>query len=123
MSPSLEVLADGQLIFSSDRRWLYPLLDLHAFLVAHPRPAGELVAVDRVVGKAAAMIMVHLGVRQVRAGTMSRLALAFLEGRRVPLSYQRLVPRILCRTETLLEEVDDPAEAFHIVKRRAEGAA
>lgn len=123
MTPSLQVLVDGRPIFSSDGAWLYPLLELERHLAGHPPPAGELSAVDKVVGKAAAMIMVHLGIQRVRAGVMSRLALAFLQDRGVPLAYEELVDRILCRTEELLAGIDDPAEAFRIIKRRAEGVA
>jgi hypothetical protein len=81
------------------------------------------VAVDKVVGKAAAMIMVHLGIQRVHAGIMSRLAVTFLENRGIPFTYDELVDRVLCRTEELLAEIEDPAEAFRFIKRRAEGAA
>lgn len=123
MTPTLEVLAGGHTVFSSDGSWLHPLLELDAFLASGPRPRGELVAIDKVVGKAAAMIMVHLGIRRVHAGIMSRLALVFLEGHDIPFTYEELVDRVLCRTEELLAEIEDPAEAFRLIKRRAEGAA
>ncbi len=123
VSPTLEVLAGGHTVFSSDGSWLHPLLELGAFLTSGPRPRGELVAVDKVVGKAAAMIMVHLGIQRVHAGIMSRLAVTFLESRGIPFTYDELVDRVLCRTEELLAEIEDPAEAFRIIKRRAEGAA
>jgi len=120
---SLEVYAGEELIFFSDRNWVYPLLDLERFLATGSRPEGELIACDKVVGKAAAMIMVHLGVTRVHAVMMSELARDFLAGRRIPFDHENLVPRILCRTEEILKDVEDPAEAHRMIKQRAEGAA
>jgi hypothetical protein len=123
LNHSLEVYAGDRLIFFSDRNWVYPLLDLEVLLAEGGLPEGELTARDKVVGKAAAMIMVHLGIVRVDALMMSELARDFLAGRGVPFDHEQLVPRILCRTEALLEDVEDPAEAHHIIKQRAEGAA
>jgi hypothetical protein len=120
---SLEVYADDALIFFSDRSWVHPLLDLELFLLENGRPVGELIACDKVVGKAAAMIMVHLGIDRVRAMMMSELARDFLDGQGISFEHDRLVPRIMCRTEEILADVEDPAEAHSIIKRRAEGAA
>ena len=120
---SLEVYAGEELIFFSDRNWVYPLLDLERFLAAGGRPKGKLTACDKVVGKAAAMIMVHLGITRVRALMMSELARDFLAARGIPFDHDQLVPRILCRTEELLKEIEDPAEAHGMIKQRAEGAA
>ena len=120
---SLEVYAGETLIYFSDRSWVHPLLDLELHLLENGRPDGELTACDKVVGKAAAMIMIHLGIGRVRAVMMSELARDFLEARGIPFEHDRLVPRIMCRTEEILAEIDDPAEAHAIIKRRAEGAA
>ena len=120
---SLEVYAGEELIFFSDRNWVYPLFDLEQFLAAGSHGEGELIARDKVVGKAAAMIMVHLGIGRVHAVMMSELARDFLAGRSIPFEHDRLVPRIMCRTEDILEDIDDPAEAHAIIRQRAEGAA
>ncbi len=120
---SLEVYAGDELIFFSDRNWVYPLLDLEQFLATGGRPEGELIARDKVVGKAAAMIMVHLGIARIHAVMMSELARNFLAVRGIPFDHERLVPRIPCRTEEILKDVEDPAEALRMIKQRAEGAA
>jgi zinc transport system ATP-binding protein len=119
---SLEVYAGEEPVFCSDRHWVYPLLDLERFLAEHGRPDGELEARDKVVGKAAAMIMVHLGITRVVAVLMSELARGFLDDRSIPFTYEQLVPRIMCRTEEILADVDDPADAYRIIERRAAGA-
>ena len=120
---SLEVYAGDELIFFSDRNWVYPLLDLDRFLASSTPPRGELIACDKVVGKAAAMIMVYLGINRVHALMMSELARDFLAGRGIPYDYDHLVPRIQCRTEELLKDTEDPADAHRMIKQRAEGAA
>jgi hypothetical protein len=53
---------------------------------------------------------------------MSSLAKDFLLKRRVRFSHDELVDRILCRTEELLATVEDPAEGYHMLKKRAESA-
>jgi zinc transport system ATP-binding protein len=122
MQPSLEVFAGGERIFASDGKWLHPLFELEQLLTANGRPEGEIEVRDKVVGKAAAMIMAYLGVDRIHGGMVSSLAEEFLAARDIPLTYDELVPRILCRTEELLENVDDPEEGYRIVKQRAEAA-
>lgn len=64
------VITDGTLTFESHARGVAPLL---AWLEGGEIPRG-CVAADRVVGKAAAFLYVHLGVVAVHARVMSRPA-------------------------------------------------
>lgn len=57
-------------------------------------------AADRVVGKAAALLYVKLGVVAVHAETMSEGGLAALQANHIEASYDALVPMILNRTHT-----------------------
>ena len=123
MSHSLEVYSGDELLFFSDGTWIYPLFELERFLAGYPGRPQELLAVDKIVGKAAAMMLVRLGVGRIRAGMMSSLAEDFLRRRRVPFEYDELVDRILCRTEELLADIDDVEQAYRQLKQRAEGAA
>lgn len=123
MTHSLEVYAGDELVFFSDGTWIYPLFELERFLAEHPGRPEALLAVDKIVGKAAAMMLVYLGIGRIRAGMTSSLAEDFLRRRRVPFEYDELVDRILCRTEELLADVDDLDHAYRLLKRRAEGAA
>jgi hypothetical protein len=119
---SLEVYETDRLVFSSQGRWIYPLFELEDFLAkGELKPAG-LRAVDKIVGKAAAMVLVHLGIGRIEAGMASELARDFLEGRGIPFSYGELVPRILCRTEGLLEQVADVEQAYSMLRERARTA-
>lgn len=76
-------------------------------------------AADRVIGKAAAMLFVYGGIRAVYAGVISELALAVFEKAGIAVEYGRLVPHIInrdhtgyCPMETLVADLDDPAEAY-----------
>jgi zinc transport system ATP-binding protein len=120
---SLEVYSGDDLVFFSDGTWIYPLFELEGFLADQPSRPETLLAVDKIVGKAAAMMLAHLGIGRIRAGMMSSLAEEFLQRRQIPFEYDELVDRILCRTEELLADVDDVEKAYSILKRRAEGAA
>ena len=123
MTHSLEVFSGDELVFFSDGKWIYPLFELERVLVDHRGTPEALLAVDKIVGKAAAMMLVHLGIGQIHAGMMSSLAAAFLRQRQVPFSCDELVDRILCRTEELLADIDDLEQAYRLLKRRAEGDA
>lgn len=83
-------------------------------------------AADRVVGKAAALLMVRLGVRHVYADTLSRAAYDVLAAHGVDFLYRRLVSVILSRTgddlcpmEKALLAVDDPDEAYRVIGQTA----
>jgi zinc transport system ATP-binding protein len=104
---SLEVFSGDELVFFSDGKWIYPLFELERFLVDYRGAPEGLLAVDKIVGKAAAMMLVHLGIGQIHAGMMSSLAAAFLRQRQVSFSCDVLVDQILCRTEELLADIDD----------------
>jgi hypothetical protein len=120
---SLEVYDGDRRVFVCDGRWLHPLFDLERFLSSSPIVPARLRAADRIVGKAAAMILVHLGLGAVYGDTMSRLAARFLGERGIPHAHRILVDEIACRTESLLLDEDDPAKAYDLVLERARARA
>lgn len=117
--PSLIVLRDGVPIFTSTAKWLYPLLELEEFLAAHPTPPEHLILQDKIVGKAAALMIHRLGIRTVKAGILSQLGEAVLQRHGITYSYEKPVDRIHCQTEALLVEVEDSEAAYRLVKGRA----
>jgi zinc transport system ATP-binding protein len=119
MHHSLEVYHGTRVVFSSQKHWLHPLLDLEDHLSAVNVSPAELSLRDRIVGKASAMLITRMGFLQVHAETMSRLASAFFQGHRVSFTYDTLVDRIACRTEDLLREEDDLEAAYRLVRDRA----
>ena len=118
-APTLIVLHEGIPIFTSHGNWLYPLLELEAYLADHPIQPAQLLLQDKIIGKAAALLIHRLGFRTVKAGVLSRLAEVVLQRYEIAYSYEQLVERIRCQTEELLAQVEDPEEAYRLVKVRA----
>lgn len=117
--PTLILFLDREIIFQSDQKWLHPLFSLELFLNSHPVNLSHAVIHDKVVGKAAAMLIVRLGIGQIHGKLMSKLACQFLSQRGVTHTYDELVDRIDCSTETILFEVDDTDVAYTILSERA----
>ena len=81
--------------------------------------------VDRVVGRAAALLMLHGGVRELHAVLISVPAIAALESHGMPFTYDEKTPCIRNRTkdgncpmESACLDTDDPAEAHGILKKK-----
>src|SRR5712691_10948166 len=116
---ALTVFHNGTPIFTSDGNWLYPLLELEAYLADHAFQPAKLLLQDKIIGKAAALMIHRLGFCTVKAGVLSRLGEAVLQRHGIAYTYEQLVDRIHCRTEELLANVEDPEEAYRLVKVRA----
>ena len=106
-------------IFQSQKRWLFPLFELEEYLANHPLALSHAEFHDKVVGKAAALLMLRHGAGNVHACVLSKLGQRVLDQAGVPYSYETLVDRIDCQTEELLKEVEDPETAFAILRERA----
>ena len=117
--PTLTVFRNGTLIFTSYGKWLYPLFELEAYLADHAVQPENLILQDKIIGKAAALLIHRLGFRTVQAGILSRLGEAVLQRHGIAYTYKQLVERIHCQTEELLATVEDPEEAYQLVKVRA----
>jgi hypothetical protein len=103
------------------QRGVKPLLEL---LDAGDDLRGWSVA-DKVVGKAAAMLYVCMQVREVYAQVMSDGAVRTLLRHGIAVQYATLTDRIqnrrgdgLCPMESAVWDVDDPNEAFGILKSK-----
>jgi len=118
-APTLTVLYEGTPIFTSHSKWLYPLFELEEYLANHPIESANLILQDKIIGKAAALLIHRLGFRTVQAGVLSRLGEAVLQCHGIAYTYELLVERIHCQTEELLATVEDPEEAYQLVKARA----
>jgi zinc transport system ATP-binding protein len=116
---TLRVYHGRQEIFTSTGKWLHPLFELEEFLLDSEYSPETLLLEDKIVGKAAALLLVRLGIRRIRAGVLSRLGLAVLENNAVQYAAEHIVQRIECRTEEILSEVEDPQEAYGLLKARA----
>ena len=116
------VLVKRGMIESRRGRGVMPLLD---FLDHSPKHLAGAVVVDKVIGRAAAMIAIRGKARAVYGETMSEDALGLLETHGIPAAFGRLVPRILdakrdglCPLEQSVAGIDDPAKALRALRRR-----
>ena len=116
---TLRAYLGEQEIFSSTGKWLYPLFELEEFLRTSSYPPQSLRLEDKIAGKAAALLFVRLGIRQVKAGVLSKLGREVLERHNVQYRASQIVERIDCQTEILLSGVEDPEQAYRIVAKRA----
>jgi zinc transport system ATP-binding protein len=122
MDASLELRVDGRVVFSSTGRWLHPLFDLSDSLARTPVDLAAAELCDKVVGRGSAFLIVRLGLRRLHAALLSRLGKDVLERAGVAVTWDTLVDRIACATETLLEAVTDADEAYRILSERRAAA-
>ena len=118
-SPSLQVFQGDTCIFTHTGKWLHPLFALEQVLETHSFDPRELYLRDRIIGKAAALLIFRMGIRRVYGELISNLATEYLIPRAVDVDWGTKVPRIECRTEELLAAIDDPEEAYGELRGRA----
>jgi hypothetical protein len=106
-------------LYVSAKRWLHPLLDL---VTSPPPPQPELLLRDRVIGRAAALLALHLRIRYIWADVMSEGAIELLDRDLCSIGWGERVAAIGCRTEAMLANVDEPEAALELIARlRSEG--
>ena len=111
-----------QVVFTSREPMLRPLLK--AIDQLGPALRGATV-VDRIVGKAAALLCAYAGVGEVLTPLASEPAIDLLTARGIPVSARRIVPYIrnrdgtdMCPMERLALAYDDPGEFLAALKDR-----
>ena len=120
---TIAVVSNGE-VFTSQERGVKPLLFLlkekNGFL------KGASVA-DKVIGKAAALLMVLGEIKEVHTLIISEPAIKVFEKYNIPCFYDKKVERImnrtgdgLCPMETLCLDVDEPQEAFIKIKEKVQ---
>lgn len=115
---TLRLYRGGQVLFESGRRWLHPLFDLEEHLARTGLdPAGTRLA-DRITGRAAAFLVVRLGIRDLDTRLLSDRAVPVLDAHGVRWRCDERVERVLCMTEDLLADVQDPGEAWTLLQAR-----
>lgn len=85
--------------------------------------AGAIIA-DKVIGKAAAMLLIDSGVSEVYGAVMSESAAALLKAHDIPFGYCEKVPLIenrthtgMCPMEETVLSLSDPADAFDALEK------
>lgn len=117
---SLEVFdASQNRIYTHAGHWLHPLFDLLDFLEAEEVDPATLSLRDKVIGRGAAVLIAHSGIRRAHGGRVSRLALPLLEAHGVSVTHDILVDQIACMTElALTPQMDLPTALAWLYARR-----
>ena len=112
---TIAVVSNGE-VFTSQERGVKPLL--HLLTEKKGFLKGASVA-DKVIGKAAALLMVLGKIKEVHTLIISEPAIKVFEKYNIPCFYDKKVNRIvnrtgdgLCPMETLCLDVEKPKEAF-----------
>ena len=112
---TIAVVSNGE-VFTSQERGVKPLVYL--FTEKKGFLKGASVA-DKVIGKAAALLMVLGEIKEVHTLIISEPAIKVFEKYNIPCFYDKKVERIvnrtgdgLCPMETLCLDVEEPKEAF-----------
>lgn len=119
---TLKLFLAGQVMFSSQKVWLHPLFDLEGYLSESDCDPSSVVLSDRIIGRAAAFLLVRMGIRQLRTQVISRLAIPVLEAHGVEYRCDEIIERIACATESELVEVKDGELAYAMIRGRWERA-
>ncbi len=109
---------DGNLLFSHTGRWLYPLLAAQNFIETNALDGEKLLLHDRIAGRAAAALTILMGLRVVKVDLMSSLATKLYTKHGVDFSYNTLVERIDCQTESLLSDQMSLEESARFIEER-----
>ena len=113
--------SDASVVVSDDRG-VAPLMKL---LKENKEQLRDSMIADKVIGKAAALLMVYAGVKEVFTPTISVPAVEVFEKHNVKITYDKVVERIinrtgdgLCPMESLCLNVENPEEAFDVIRHR-----
>lgn len=106
------VVVNGEREYTSKLSGVFPLLDI---IKNAPEVLSGACVADKIVGKAAAVLFVYSGVKEVYAKTVSSYAILVLKKAGINLVYEKKVPFIknragtdICPMEKLVLDIEDP---------------
>ena len=118
LNPKLRLFKEHRILYSNMERGLKPLLEVDNFINKYIQNKEGLEIYDKVVGKAAAVIIYNIGFQNVHAGVISQVAKDFLESKGIRVSFKKLVEKINDKTENLIESLENPEEIYkYLIKR------
>lgn len=117
---NFEVYQDDKCIFKSDSHWLHPIFEFEAHLQEMDVVSHLLYVRDKIIGRAAALLLVRLDIKRVHAHLLSHSGRDVLEYYKIDYSRDLLVDNIGCQTEDLLADEYDPEIAYTKIKDRIE---
>lgn len=108
-------------IFYSESKWLHPIFEFETFLETYDGPRDNLTAWDSAIGKAAAVLLIRLGVKKIHGELVSELAVNYVDsvlgGGKI--TWNTLIERLMCQTEDQLENLTDSDEMYYLLRQRA----
>jgi hypothetical protein len=118
---NLLVFSGEEMVFSSGSGGIMPLIE--AIDSLNRDGLGELITADRIVGRAAVLLNIHLGVSEVHAMLISTGAKELLQDRGIGFQFREETDAIkvkdgviYCPFERLVQGISDPEEAYHKIK-------
>lgn len=113
---SCVIYQDGDIVSATMGRGIAPLIDIYT---QTPELLQGALVVDKIVGKAAAIVLVMGGARAAHGVLVSDAALAFLQAHNVPVSYETRVVSIrnragdgICPIERSVLHIEDAAKGL-----------
>ena len=94
---SCVIVKNGNILHKQIGKGIKPLLELYK---NYREDLNGAIVVDKIIGKAAASVVIVSGVKQVYAKKISKAGLAFLEQYKVALEYGELIDHIENRDKT-----------------------
>lgn len=119
MEHSLIVKLNEQIVFTNDQHWLYPLFEFEDFLNKNELVVSNLYLRDKIAGKAAACLIVFLGIKRCHIELLSSRAIPVFKSNGIEFTYDNLVDHIQCRTEDLITDKMSIADAYLFLRKRA----
>ncbi len=118
---SLLIMKENVTVFASREEGMKPLVEaIHQ--VGLPRLANTIV-LDKIVGKAAALLISYFQAQEVHCLVLSTRAQTVLDMHRIPYTAEQLTPEILnrwgtglCPFEQAVRDVEDPHEGYARVR-------
>lgn len=116
-------LCRGEDILTSEKRGIAPMLGF----IKDGVDLDGYSAADRIVGKAAALLFVLVGIKNVYAEVLSESGAAVLHANSIPYSYGTLCDRIInraktgiCPMEQAVAGTESPEEAYAALAKKVE---
>lgn len=117
---SFVLIRDGKIVYTATGRGVRPIMNL---LDTNPDLLRNAVIVDKIIGKAAALLLKLGGARRVYGELMSVRARVYLSDNNMNPSYGRCIDVIsnrtgdgICPLERAVKDIEDPEKAREILK-------
>lgn len=120
---SLIIYKDGKIVFESDSQGVKPHIE--ALEKLGRESLKESIMLDKIVGRAAALLILYSRASKVYTLLVSSGARSLLESHKIGLVYREETPFIkmkdgifLCPFERMVQDVSDPEYAYNIIISR-----